>query len=141
MTGKFYSLWPLPLVQLPPLLVMAASHKVAPKTELNDETGQNCQMTFKEFQEFGHLVFGLDSYSLLGSSKHSQGFRQTDYSFLIMLLIDCTTIMNLHPMIASDIKGECPSLARALAQCTLLLLEQKRSLLHSSSKSGERMTL
>ena len=39
-----------------------------------------------------------------------------------MLLSNFAMIMNLHPVIAHDIKGDHQSLARALAWCTLLLL-------------------
>jgi hypothetical protein len=91
-------------------------------TELDKETGHNCRMTHKEFQEFGYHVFGLDSLSSIGSSKHSQGFRQTEYSFLNMILSNFATITNLHPVIAHKIEGGRHSLARALARCTLLLI-------------------
>jgi hypothetical protein len=91
-------------------------------TELNDETRHNCWMTHKEFQEFEYLIFGLDSDSSIATSKHSQGFKQTDYSFLNMMFGDFTTITNLHPVITQEIKGDCHSLTQALTQCTLLLI-------------------
>jgi hypothetical protein len=91
-------------------------------TELDDENGYNCRMTHKKFQEFGYLVFGLDSDSSTATSKHSQGFKQTNNSFLNMILGDFATITNLHPVITQEIKGDRHSLARAHAQCTLLLI-------------------
>jgi hypothetical protein len=39
-----------------------------------------------------------------------------------MILGDFATITNLHPVITQGIEGDCHSLARALAQCTLLLI-------------------
>jgi hypothetical protein len=45
-------------------------------TELDDETRHNWRMTHKKFQEFGYLVFGLDSNSSIAKSKHSQGLNK-----------------------------------------------------------------
>ncbi len=39
-----------------------------------------------------------------------------------MILGDFATITNLHSVIAQEIEGDCHSLARALARCTLLLI-------------------
>jgi hypothetical protein len=80
-------------------------------TKLDEETGHNCQMTHKEFQEFGYLVFGLDSLRSIGSSMPFQGFRQTDYSFLNMILSNFATITNLHQLIMHKVEGDCHSLA------------------------------
>ncbi len=92
-------------------------------TELDEETGYNCRMTLKEFQDFGLLVLGLYMQSSsFGPSKHSHGFKQTDSSFLNMLLNDFVVITNLHPMIYQNIEGDRLSLTRALVRCTLLLI-------------------
>ena len=91
-------------------------------TELNEETGHNCMMTSTEFQDFRLLVFGLEMHSSLGQTRHSHGFKPTDHSFLNMLLSDFAVITNLQPVIYQDIEGDCLSLVRALAQCTLLLI-------------------
>jgi hypothetical protein len=79
-------------------------------------------MTHKEFQKFEYLVFGLDSLSYFGSNKHSEGFKQTKYSFLNMILSNFVTITNLYPVITHKIEGDHHLLAQALTQCTLLLI-------------------
>ena len=73
-------------------------------TELDDETGHNCRMTHKEFQDFDFLVFhGLDKHSSLGSSWHSLEFAQMNQSFLNMLLSDFAMISNLHGMVQEQV--------------------------------------
>ena len=91
-------------------------------TKLDEETGHNCKMTANEFQDFALLVLGLDTHSsAFGPSKHSHGFKQTESSFLNMLLNDFAVITNLHPAAYHNNEGDRLSLARSLARCTLLL--------------------
>ena len=108
-------------------------------TKLNKETGHNCRMTPKEFKNFGFFVFGLNTHSSIGLSKHLQGFRQMIYSFLNMLLCNFAIITNLHPVICHDMDHQY--LACTLAQCTQLLLEQRHLPSLLSNMSGEKMTL
>ena len=82
-------------------------------------------MTTKEFQDFALLVLGLDTRtsSAFGPTRqsHAHGFKQTESSFLNMLLNDFAVITNLHPAAYHYNEGDRLSLARSLARCTLLL--------------------
>jgi hypothetical protein len=71
-------------------------------TELNDKSGHNCCMTDAEFWIFAHLVLGLDSaHDSIGTG--SKGHKQSNCSYVNMLLTNYAMITNLHPVIHNEI--------------------------------------